>query len=254
MIPRIYIDTNLGPDAEITLDADQSHYLKNVLRRKVSEAVRLFNERDGEFDATITDITKKAVTTQLGAQFRAPTALQPLTLYFAPIKRGAVDYIIQKATELGVTAIQPVITQRTISARINYDRLSAIAVEACEQCERFSPPTILPSLSLHQLITDWPSDARLAYCDEAGDDPDQVWGGNDGRAKPAIDALNAEISNANEWGVLIGPEGGFTSEERTTLREQSFVTPISLGPRILRADTACIVVLTIWQSVLGDLK
>jgi 16S rRNA (uracil1498-N3)-methyltransferase len=252
-IPRLYLDAPLTAGASAPLSGPQTHYLKNVLRHGEGDAVRVFNARDGEFEAAIDTLGKKGGAVKLGAKLRAPEPEPDLWLLFAPVKRAAIDLIAQKATELGAARLQPVVTERTIAARVNEERLQAIAVEAAEQCGRLAPPAIVPPQKLSKVLDDWPKERRLVYCDEAGDDPALEWGGREGRARPMLDALGggAEVGS---WAILIGPEGGFTAGERARLRGLDFVTPVTLGPRILRADTAVFAALALWQAALGDFR
>lgn len=250
--PRLYLDAPLAEGAGADLDEGQAHYLKAVLRRAEGDALLVFNGRDGEFAATIERLLKKNAVARLGARVRAPEAEPDIELIFAAVKRDAVDRIAQKATELGVSALRPVVTDRTNAGRVNADRLAAIAREAAEQCGRLTVPRIEPLTRLCALLDDWPKDRRLLYCDEAGDDPKAEWGGRGGRAAPVLAALAG--AGEGPWAVLIGPEGGFTPEERKRLRALDFVVPATLGPRILRADTAALAALVLWQAALGDFR
>lgn len=252
MIPRLFIDTPLSESAAAALSAEQSHYLKNVLRRAEGDSVLLFNGRDGEFAATLVELKKKAGLAAIGAQTREQQTEPDLVLCFAPVKRGPLETIIQKATELGVARLTPVITARTTAPKINGERLQAIAVEAAEQCGRLTVPVVSPTIRLEPMLDDWPTDRRLVFCDEAGDDENEEWGGRTGRAAPLLEALKAVDSGADKWAVLTGPEGGFTAEERGALRARPFVTSATLGPRILRADTAAISALALFQAARGD--
>ena len=223
--------------------------MRNVLRRAAGEPLKLFNARDGEFSATIAAADKKRVEVKLGERLRAPQAEGDLWLLFALVKRDAVEFIVEKATELGVAKFFPVETDRTQAHRMNAERLLAIATEAAEQCGRLSIPAVEPLQALPRALDRWPADRRLIYCDESGDDPALEWGGAKGRAAPLLTAVR---SLAPPVAVLIGPEGGFSVEERTRLRLLPFVTPVSLGPRVLRADTAAIAALTLVQAAIGD--
>jgi 16S rRNA (uracil1498-N3)-methyltransferase len=250
--PRLYLDAPLCEGASAPLSAAQAHYLKNVMRRGEGDALLVFNGRDGEFAAAIEGLGKKAGAVKLGTRTRAPEGESDLWLLFAPVKRDAVDLIAQKATELGAARLVPVVTARTNAARINVERLASIAIEAAEQCGRLAPPQIAEPQKLAQALDGWPAGRRLVYCDEAGDDSNAEWGGREGRAAPLLDAL-AGAADA-KWAILIGPEGGFTADERAQLRRFDFVTPVTLGPRILRADTAAIAAVALWQAALGDLR
>ncbi|MBI1211903.1 MAG: 16S rRNA (uracil(1498)-N(3))-methyltransferase [Alphaproteobacteria bacterium] len=237
-LTRLFVEQALTAGAELVLDEDQSHFLANVLRAKAGDAVRLFNGRDGEWRGTISALRKRAVLLQIEKQTTAQSGVPDLWLCLAPIKRTPLDYVTQKATELGVSRVQPVLTRRTIVERINLDRMRANAVEAAEQSGRLTVPEIAEPVSLDKMLRDWQSDRRLVFCDEAGDAP------------PAAQAMRA--SGRGPWAIVIGPEGGFTPEERAGLRQQPFVVPVSLGPRIMRADTAALAALALWQSTLGD--
>ena len=252
MIPRLYIETDLATGAPVPLNDAQAHYLKNVLRRDAGDSILLFNGRDGEFAAEITELKKKgglaAVREKTSEQKNEPD----LWLLFAPVKRGPLETIVQKSVELGVGEIAPIITERTNAPKVNRERLRAIAIEAAEQCGRMTVPNLASPVKLDVRLADWPQDRRLMFCDEAGDDPTVEWGGPEGRAKPALEILTGEHSNAHKWAIVIGPEGGFSPAERDMLRAHEMTTPVTLGPRILRADTAVIAAITLWQASLGD--
>ena len=252
MIPRLYINTPLAENMAAPLSADQGHYLKNVLRREVGGDILLFNGRDGEFAAKIVELKKKGGVAQIASKTREQEIEPDLDLYIAPVKRGPLETIVQKAVELGVRRVTPVITERTVAARINVDRLQAIATEAAEQCGRMSVPPIEGAVKFHGLLESWTADRQLMFCDEAGDDAAAPWGGDKGRAAPALAALNEADKKTDKWAILIGPEGGFSPEEREALRAKPFVNPVTLGPRILRADTAAIAALSLWQAACGD--
>jgi 16S rRNA (uracil1498-N3)-methyltransferase len=174
-------------------------------------------------------------------QLRPQTSERDLWLVFAPVKRTRIDAIAEKATELGVCALIPVVTQRTAVDRVNVERLRAIAIEAAEQCERLSVPEVRPPVTLGKLLAEWPADRRLLLCAEAG------------AARPIAEALRAHADGiAAPWAVMIGPEGGFARSELDALAKLPFVMPVGLGPRILRADTAALAALACWQAILGD--
>ena len=235
---RLFIPHDLAPGAELALDAGQSRYLAAVMRQEVGDEVALFNGRDGEWRARISAVTKRAVAVRAETLTR-PQAVGPdLDLIVALVKRGRLETIVEKAAELGARRVRLVATERTNADRARVERLSAIATEAAEQTGRLDVPEIFEPAKLDRLIADWPEGRRLLFCDEAGD------------AKPILDALKDEP--VGPWAILIGPEGGFSPRERQMLRGLSNVTPASLGPRILRADTAAISALTLWQAALGD--
>lgn len=249
---RLHIDSALSPGEAAPLSAAQAHYLQNVMRRREGDDLAVFNARDGEFSGSIDSLTKKGGSVRLGERMRAPEEEPDLWLLFAPVKRDAVDLVTQKATELGAARLLPVFTERTASARVNEERLRVIATEAAEQCGRLSVPHVEAPQKLAAMLAAWPKGRRLMFCDEAGDDPSEEWGGRKGRARPVLDALKDE--GGGPWAILIGPEGGFSPEERARLRALDFVTPVTLGPRILRADTAVFSAMTLWQAALGDFR
>lgn len=249
--PRLYFDAPLAAGAVLDLDRDQAHYLVNVMRRKPGDGVRLFNGRDGEWRAEVASADRKRASLQIVQQRRVQSPSPDMALYFAPVKKARTDFIVEKATELGVASITPVITQRTQSERVRTDRMQALAREASEQTERLDLPVIHEPVSLTQMLKDWDEARTLMFADESGDSQTEPWGGEHGRARPIAEAL-AGRERDGKWAMLVGPEGGFSIEERTLLHGQSFVLPVSLGPRILRADTAAAAALSVWQSTLGD--
>jgi 16S rRNA (uracil1498-N3)-methyltransferase len=197
----------------------------------------LFNGRDGEWQAEITRTGKRGVTATC-LKLTQPQAETPdIWLAFAPVKKTPSDYLVQKAVELGVSVLLPVFTRRTVVSRINQERMAANAIEAAEQSGRLSVPEIRESVSLDKLLASWPKERQLFFCDEGGD------------AKPLAEAARGV---GGPVAILTGPEGGFDPAEREMLRALAFVTPVTLGPRILRADTAALAALAIWQSVCGD--
>jgi 16S rRNA (uracil1498-N3)-methyltransferase len=236
--PRLYVTAQLTEGEAIPLSADQGHYLSTVMRRGPGDAVLVFNGRDGEWLARIATATKRRATLRPERQTRPQTEPPDLWLLFAPIKRQRIDVVAEKAVELGVRVLQPVVTRRTAVERVKVDRLEAHAIEAAEQCGLLSVPVLRAPLPLDRVIDEWDGERRLLYCDEGGTAP------------PALDALRA--APRGPWAVLIGPEGGFDAAERSYLKEHPATMPVSLGPRIMRADTAAIAALTLWQAVLGD--
>jgi 16S rRNA (uracil1498-N3)-methyltransferase len=235
--PRLCVDLALSARADLTLPPEQGHYLANVLRLKAGDAVALFNGRDGEWLAYVTGITKKAVSVRLERKTADVKPPPDIDYIFAPLKHARLDYLVQKATELGSRRLRPVITQRTIAERVNLDRMRANAIEAAKQCNLVFVPEVHEPVALPKLIGGWEEGRRLIYCDEraANANPHKSLAGI---APPAA--------------VLVGPEGGFTPEERDLLKAQSYVTAISLGPRIMRADTVAIAALALVQSAIGD--
>lgn len=245
-IPRLMIDQSLSADAKIALDEGQARHVGVVLRLGAGEGLRVFNARDGEWRASVAEKSKRGMVVRVEAFMRPARAVPDLDLLFAPVKRHATDLIVEKAAELGVRRIRPVITQRTIAETVRVDRLKAIAREASEQTERFDAPEICEPMGLARALDGWDGKRALIFCDEAGD------------AAPMLEALQSiplALPAAPQpvgASLLIGPEGGFTSEERDMLRACAFVIPVSLGPRILRAETAVIAGLTIIQAAWGD--
>lgn len=248
--PRLYVEDDLSVGLALRLDRDASHYLVTVMRRAPGDAVRLFNGRDGEWIAEVTDAHRKAAVLTPVEQSRVQTRVPDLWLLFAPVKRAKTDLIVEKAVEMGVARICPVETRRTQSDRIRLDRFEAIAREAAEQTERLDLPAIDPLARLDTVLDGWDRDRVLVYADEAGDEANIAWGGQAGRAAPMPEQIAS--LRGRPAAILAGPEGGFTREERDHLRSLDFVCPVTLGPRILRAETAVIAALTVWQSVCGD--
>lgn len=253
--PRLLIDAAqigapLGAGARLDLEEGQARHVGAVLRLGPGDAVRLFNARDGEWRARIVEKSKRGMSVEVEALLAPARACPDLDLLFAPVKRHATDLIVEKATELGARRLRPVITQRTIAETVRLDRLAAIAREAAEQTERFDAPDIVAAMPLAKALDGWEAGRRLIYADEQGDEASEAWGGRTGRAAPIAEAL-AALKTA-KLALLIGPEGGFTLEERRVLRGLDFVTPVSLGPRILRAETAVISALAVIQAVWGD--
>ncbi|NJM82093.1 MAG: 16S rRNA (uracil(1498)-N(3))-methyltransferase [Tabrizicola sp.] len=232
---RLFVDQPLGQGQGVALSADQAHYLGGVMRLAPGAGVLLFNGRDGEWLARLRDLGKRAALAVCERATR-PLAMPPdLWLIFAPIKKARTDFIVEKAVELGVRRILPVQTRHTNSERIRQDRLQAHAVEAAEQCGATMVPEVAQLQPLEQLLQDWPGERRLFWCDEAA------------AGQPA-----GPGGAAGPGAVLIGPEGGFAEPEARRLRAMPGVTAMSLGPRILRADTAAVAALTLWQAAFGD--
>lgn len=250
-IPRLYVLDALAEEATITLPDGQAHYLARVMRLGGGDMARVFNGQDGEWQAELS-LNGRKVEAQMKTRLREQPdmALAGPKLLFAPLKKTRTDFAVEKATELGVSQILPITTERTQTRRVKTDRLQALAIEAAEQTERMDVPQIAEMKSLDQSLIEWPETAPLIFCDEAGDDESAIWGGENGRAVTIAKALKGHDGAGG--GVLIGPEGGFSLAERDHLRSLDFVVPVTLGPRILRAETAIVAGLTIWQAVLGD--
>jgi len=238
---RLYVANDLRQNAALMLGHDQTTYLLSVLRMKAGDSVILFNGRDGAWLAKITDPHRKGATVELVVQTAHQTPPSDLWFGFAPLKTGRLDYLVQKATEMGAGTIQPVITRFTQISKLKADKLHANIIEAAEQCEVLTVPRLADEVTLADLLRDWRQVhglRRLVFCDEA--------------------APSAGPTQTLSWleglpvGVLIGPEGGFSDEERQLLLAQPFVIPVSLGPRILRADTAAVAALALVQATIGD--
>jgi len=238
-LTRLYLEDDLAAGARFELSRDQAHYLTNVLRLEVTDELRVFNSRNGEWLARVSDMTRKKTVIYVAEQLRKPEACPDIWLCFAPVRKHRNAFILEKATELGVGAFHPVITARTQYAKIRLDKMRSQIIEAAEQTERLDLPDLKEPVDLANLVHNWPSDRTLIFADEGGD------------AEPALGRLKKIKGPA---AILIGPEGGFTDVERALLRDQTFIEPVSLGPRILRADTAALSLLTLWQAVTGDWK
>jgi 16S rRNA (uracil1498-N3)-methyltransferase len=236
---RLYVDAPLAQGGEVTVDRDQANYLINVLRLGRGDAVLLFNGTDGEWQANLAGSGKRSVTLVVGVQQRAQTPAGDLHFLFAPLKHARLDYLVQKAVEMGASRLQPVMTRHTQVARVNLDRMRANAIEAAEQCGILRVPHVAEPVALEQVGAD--ADRLLVFCDEDAEVGD-----------PVASLLAARRGPRQPLAVLIGPEGGFAEEERAALLRRPAVVRIALGPRILRADTAAIAALALIQAVLGD--
>lgn len=232
---RLFVDQGLGEGGTVEPAPDQVRYLTSVMRRGVGDGLLLFNGRDGEWRARIASVGKRGCVLTVDERIRPQAGGPDLELVVALVKRTRLETIVEKAAELGAGRVRLVVTRRTNAERTNVDRLRLIAVEASEQTGRLDVPAVAPPEPLDRLLDGWDRGRRLVFCDEGGD------------ARPMLEA--AEPGAA---AILIGPEGGFAPEERERLRSSLFVTPVSLGPRILRADTAAISALTLWQASAGD--
>ncbi|MET3580277.1 16S rRNA (uracil1498-N3)-methyltransferase [Mesorhizobium robiniae] len=235
---RLFVPDDLGPDIEFEASPQQGHYLMHVLRLGEGAEVLLFNGRDGEWLAAIAAKSKKAVRLKVLTLQRPQPPLPDLVYCFAPIKQGRLDYLVQKAVEMGAGVLQPVVTQHTQVTKPGIERLRANVVEAAEQCGILAVPEVREAEKFERLLAGWDKERRLIFCDEDASTNNPL---------PALQALREK-----KFGLLVGPEGGFSDEERRLLRALPFVTAIPLGPRILRADTAAVAALAVMQATVGD--
>lgn len=235
---RLHVSQPLNNGAAITLPRESSHYLIEVMRMQAGDSVAVFDGVNGEWEAVIDDPHRKQAKLTARRQLRPQETVPDLWLLFAPIKHGRIDFIAEKACELGVAHVKPVITQRTIVNRVPVDRLGANMIEAAEQCGRTALPTIAEPVQLDKLLAEWPAERLLLFCDETG-------------GAPMLEALQ-DKPRGTPAAILIGPEGGFTDAERQRIRAIPSAVPLSLGPRILRADTAAVAAISLWQAVQGD--
>jgi 16S rRNA (uracil1498-N3)-methyltransferase len=237
-LQRLFVKSPLRPGEEIVLGAEQAHYLLNVLRLKAGNRILVFNGTDGEWCAELSAVGKKKAAIVLEHQTRPQESGPDLHYLFAPLKRGRLDYMAQKATEMGASVLQPVITRRTMAERVKVDRVLANAVEAAEQCGILGVPEVREPEKLSKLLDAWDERRLLIFADEAA---------------PGASPLEALMAAApRSLAVLIGPEGGFEPEERSRLLKMPSVLPISLGPRVMRADTAAVAALALVNATLGD--
>lgn len=234
---RLHVQGDLAPGHAVAPTLDQSRYLTQVMRLKAGDELLVFNGRDGEWRVSVAEVLKKGVILRAEAQTR-PQAFGPdLELIVAVVKKARVETIVEKAAELGAKRVRLALTHRTNAERLRLDRLDAIAEEAAEQTGRLDVPVIDDPVKLEAILDSWEDGRRLMFCDETG-------------GAPAMSALTQ--AGDGKWAILIGPEGGFSPEEGERLRALPFTTAVSLGPRILRADTAAIAAMTLWQAAVGD--
>jgi 16S rRNA (uracil1498-N3)-methyltransferase len=242
--PRLFVAAQLGAGLEVPLDAAQIHYLASVLRMASGDSVLVFNGADGEWKARLAGVTKRNALLLVEAMTRPQPETKSLNYLFSPLKRARLDYMVQKAVEMGVSWLRPVIMRHTQAERVNLDRMRANAIEAAEQCAILAIPQIAAPLDFEAAIAALGPSCNLVFCDEEAPCADPVA------------ALRADFStvrgNGTELAVLIGPEGGFSEEERAMLRRRLRTSRIALGPRILRADTAAVAALAVVQTAVGD--
>ena len=235
---RLYLDHDLAEGGRVGLTREQANYLLNVLRLAAGDAIRVFNGRDGEWRASIVPLSRRDAALDIGPRLRPQIDGPDIDYLFAPLKRARLDYMVQKATEMGVARLRPIMTRFTNAERVNLERMRANAIEAAEQCGILHIPAVMEPAKLDAVLAGWDGSRHLIFCDEGAAIGDP------------IAALRAVPRGA--LAVLIGPEGGFAEEERAKLVAALFTTRISLGPRIMRADTAAVAALTLVNAVLGD--
>ena len=236
--PRLHVETQLGEGVMVSIDGNPAHYLIAVMRVKPDDIVLLFDGRSGEWAARARDIRKRDLGLECVAQTKGPETVPDFWLCCAPIKKGRIDLIAEKACELGVAKLQPVLTRRAVVDKLNLDRLHAHLVEAAEQCGRTALPELSAMVKLDALLRDWPQARHLFFADETGGAP----------------MTEAFATHPGAAAFLIGPEGGFDPAEREAIRAHPQAVPVSLGPRILRAETAAIAATAAWMTINGDWK
>ena len=233
---RLFVDHTLGEAQSVPLNKDQAHYIFSVMRKSIGETILIFDGNNGEWEASIEEISKKSGVLFCIKQTKPQIMPPDLWLFFSPLKKIRTDFIVEKATELGVAKIIPVQTEHTNADRIKLTRLSAHAIEAAEQCGGTYIPKIEELQKINEVLEKFPPDRSLLFCDE----------------KLQASEVNFENLKEGKWAILVGPEGGFSEIERNYLKGLKFTFSISLGPRILRADTAAVTAITLWQNYLGD--
>lgn len=233
---RLFVDHTLGEAQSVPLNKDQAHYIFSVMRKSIGETILIFDGNNGEWEASIEEISKKSGVLFCIKQTKPQIMPPDLWLFFSPLKKVRTDFIVEKATELGVAKIIPVQTEHTNADRVKLSRLSAHAIEAAEQCGGTYIPKIKELQKINEVLENFPPDRRLLFCDE----------------KLQASEVNLENLKKGKWAILVGPEGGFSEIERNYLRGLKFTFSISLGPRILRADTAAVTAISLWQNYLGD--
>lgn len=232
--PRLFVETTLSDGLELPVAGPQAHYLISVMRLKQGAPVKLFDDKTGEWLSEVAILGKRDLILRVDGQLRPREEVPDLWLLAAPIKKGRIDLVAEKACELGVARLQPVITRRTVIDRVNLDRLRAHMIEAAEQCGRTALPELAEPAKLADVLKDWPAERALYFADESGGAP------------------MTEAIRPGPAAILIGPEGGFDEDERAAIRAVTQAVPISLGPRILRAETAAMAAVSVWMAVAGD--
>lgn len=234
---RLFVDADLAAGGRVELEPAQAHYLTAVLRLKLGARLLIFNGRNGEWVATLSETHKRGGALTVESEVRPQKSGPDIDYLFAPLKRSRLDYMVQKATEMGVARLRPVLTERTIAERVNGERMQANVIEAAEQCGVLRVPEVQAPVRLDDVLDTWDATRRIVFCDEH----------EEGDPLTTLQKLEP-----GPLAVLVGPEGGFSPRERERLVGKTFVTPLSLGPRIMRADTAAIAVLALVNATLGD--
>ncbi len=234
--PRLFVETELAHGAHLRIDGGQAHYLVSVMRMKAGDPVKLFDDKTGEWLGVAAQIGRRDLTLDVTQQLRPREPVPDLWLCAAPIKKGRIDWVAEKACELGVDRFLPVLTRRAVVDKLNLDRLRSHMIEAAEQCGRTALPSLAEPVKLPALLRDWPADRTLFLADETG-------------GLPAAQAMAARPGPA---AILIGPEGGFDPAEREAIRALPQAVGIALGPRILRAETAAAAAISVWMAAAGD--
>lgn len=234
--PRLFVEARLARGLQLKIDAAQAHYLLSVMRIKAGDPVRLFDDLSGEWLAVAQAVGKRDLTVEITGQLREREVVPDLWLCAAPIKKGRIDWVAEKACELGVARLVPVLTRRTVVDRLNLDRLRARMIEAAEQCGRTALPELVEPVKLAALLRDWPAERALFFADETG----------------GVPAATAMAAHKGPAAILVGPEGGFDEAERAAIRAVPQAVGIGLGPRILRAETAAAAAVAIWMGAAGD--
>ena len=235
---RLFLEARLATGERVACTSEQANYLLNVLRLGANDEILVFNGRDGEWRARLADVGKRRCTLECVQLTRAQTAGPDIHYLFAPLKHARLDYMVQKATEMGASKLQPVLTRRTVAARVNGERMRANAIEAAEQCGILNVPEVAAPERLDAVLHNWDERRALVFCDEAAE-----------VANPLAALSRLE---GRPLAVLVGPEGGFEASEQAALRAKPFAVPISLGPRIMRADTAAVAALALINAAIGD--
>lgn len=234
--PRLFVEPALTQGEQRRIDGPQGHYLASVMRLKVGDPVKLFDDATGEWLGVASEVRKRDVVLEIRERLRDREAVPDLWLCAAPIKKGRIDWVVEKACELGVARVAPVLTRRAVVDKLNLDRLRAHMIEAAEQCGRTALPDLAEPVKLSAMLRDWPTGRALFFADETG-------------GVPALEAMRAHPGPA---AILVGPEGGFDAEERDAIRAVPGAVGISLGPRILRAETAAAAAVSLWMGAVGD--